>query len=114
MNPRYPPRRRITICGGIFALIGAVFAVGAFVVGIASTGLKAVPMPWAIVSYLAYWPYMILLRILPESILLSFFGTFPLLYIFGLPMLGWGLIGLGLGRLMTPRESLDAENAAPN
>jgi len=114
MTPRHPGLSRAAICAGIFALIGAAFAVGAFIVGIAATGLRVVPMPWAIVSYLAYWPYMILLRILPESILLSFFGTFPLLYIFGLPMLGWGLIGLGLGRLMTPRESLDAENAAPN
>ena len=59
------PIDRMTIYGGIFALVGAALDIGAFVVGIASSGLKAVPMPWAIVSYLADWPYMILLLLMP-------------------------------------------------
>jgi hypothetical protein len=104
----------MTICGGIFALVGACLAVGAFIVGIAATGLKAVPMPWAIVSYLAYWPYMILLQLLPENLLTSFFGTFPLLYVFGLPMLGWALIGIGLGKLTAPRKYSDLDHSEPN
>lgn len=114
MNLRQPTDSRITIWFLIFALIGAGFAAGALVVGIASSGLKSVPMPWAIVSYLAYWPYMILLLLLPENLLRSFVDKFPPLYVFGLPMLGWSLIGVGLGRLTAPRESLDTKDSIQN
>jgi hypothetical protein len=95
---------RMAIGGVTFGLIGAGLGFGAFIFGIASSGLKAAPMPFAIVSYLAYWPYMILLLLTPEHLLLSFFETFPMLYLV-LPILGWALIGVGLGAWTGRRKS---------
>jgi hypothetical protein len=91
-----PPRT--IICGLIFGFIGAGLSVGGFVLGIANSGRNAVPMPWAIISYLAFWPYMVLLLIFPEKLLLAFFGTFPFLYLF-LPIVGWAFVGVVLSNI---------------
>jgi hypothetical protein len=92
------------IFGAFFALIGAGLDLAAFVLGIASSGVKSVPARWAIVSYLADWPYIILLLLLPQRLLDTLFDKFPMLY-FVLPIVGWALIGVGLGAWTARRKS---------
>lgn len=104
MKPRHVTADRLTIfvdrliiLGGMFALLGA----GSPFVEI---WLYRVPMPWAIVTYLVYWPYAIVMLLLPKNLRSNFLDKFPYLYVFGLPMLGWGLIGIGLALWTAPRE----------
>jgi hypothetical protein len=88
---------RLIILGGMFALLGA----GSVFVAI---WLYMVPMPWRVVVYLAYWPYEIML-LLPTNLRSDVFDAFPYLYVFGLPMLGWGLVGIGVALWTAPRDT---------
>jgi len=95
----------MTICAAIFAVVGAGVAFAYFFVGIAYTGVKAVPMPWAILGYLVNWPFMILMLILPENLSNSLSNNFWL-GTFGLPMLGWALFGIGLEAWRARRDDI--------
>jgi hypothetical protein len=91
------------------ALAGAANAAGAFFIGISATGLKAVPMPWAIITFFAYWPNFAAAAVLPENAfnsLSEFFDRFPLLYVLAMPIVGWILLGLLVEKLWTQRRRL--------
>jgi len=91
---------RLIILGGMFALLGACSVLAAPAV----IWLNRLPMPWAIVTYLVYWPYAIVMLLLPKNLRSNFLDKFFYLYVFGLPMLGWGLIGIGLALWTAPRD----------
>jgi hypothetical protein len=92
---------RLIILGGTFALLGA----GSVFAGAAGTWAFRLPMPWAIVTYLVYWPYEIAMVLLPKSLRSDIFDKHLGLFVFGLPMLGWGLIGIGLALWTAPRDT---------
>jgi hypothetical protein len=95
---------RMIIFGAFFAFIGACLDLAAFVLGIASTGIKNVPERWTIVGYLADWPNLVLVLLLPQRLANSLFDTHPMLY-FVLPIVGWALVGVCLGAWTARRKS---------
>ena len=62
------------------------------------------PERWKIVGYLADWPYLALVLLLPQRLANSLFDKFPILY-FILPIVGWALIGVCLGAWTAKRKS---------
>lgn len=92
-----------------FAGIGMALGIGAFIVAIAFSGYNSVFGPFIFVSYLALWPYLLLRAVVPEQLLRTFFARAPLLYLPGLPIFGWGLLGIPIGWWRASRRSRAAQ-----
>jgi hypothetical protein len=53
---------------------------------------------WAlVVMYIAFWPYLALQLFLPDRWLLGLLFFFPITSIFGIPLVGWILLGIPAG-----------------
>ena len=109
----------IAICGLAFALFGFGLSIAAFFSGIADTGYSSPSWRTLILGFAALWPSIICGWVLVSlricNSLRSFASAIPMLYSFGLPAIGWGLVGAFIAFLRSkPRStSPDVEANTP-
>ena len=107
MKPAYAAARRLMVYTAIFAFLGAFFGVVTFGAGVGLTGMKYVPKGYLILHDILCWPHLLVPMVLREDQRALLYGDW-LRYWFGLPMLGWALLGAalsGIRSLISKSES---------
>jgi hypothetical protein len=91
----------VAIWGLLFAVVGAAFSFAAFMSGIADTGYATGSWRTIILFSVACWPSLVFGWTLVAVGIFHSFESFaeasPMLYSFGLPAIGWGVVGSSLG-----------------
>ena len=100
---------RIAIYCFAFALFGLGLSIAAFLSGIADSGYSSPSWRTLIVGGAALWPTIVcgwvLVRIGIFDSLRSAGEAAPMLYTFGIPAIGWGLVGGFIGFLRSKSPS---------
>jgi hypothetical protein len=94
---------RIAIYASAFALFGLALSIAAFLSGIADSGYASPAWRTVILGSAALWPSIscgwALVSVGIFDSLRSFAEASPMLYTFGLPAIGWGLVGASIAFL---------------
>jgi hypothetical protein len=110
---------KIAIYGLTFALFGLGLSIAAFLSGIADSGYAHPSWRTLILGFAALWPTIVSGWVLVS---LRIFDSFrsageasPMHYTFGIPAIGWGLVGAFIGFLRSKPRSMspDVKAKAP-
>jgi hypothetical protein len=104
---------KIAIYGLAFALFGLGLSIAAFLSGIADSGYAHPSWRTLIVGGSALWPTIVcgwvLVRVGIFDSLRSAGEAAPMLYTFGIPAIGWGLVGALIGYLRSKPRSMSPD-----
>jgi hypothetical protein len=96
---------RTTLIGClVFTLLGAALSSVAFLRGVAESGYQSPSLSLVVLNDLALWPDYALYLLVPHQALESLFQRYPLLYLFGFPIIGWSLLGVAFMFWRTKRS----------